>query len=131
MGPTVMNRWLLIIALIGGILILIGVFGPWTKSNFGGEETSLWDMRDPFVLTGGILVVVGVLAIWGLGMENLGAMIPVGGFFALIYAIQQYRAIGKWEGDAGYGLALVIIGSIMAIIGTFGTSTLRIKRKRP
>ncbi len=125
----VVNRCLLMIALIGGILVLIGVFGTWTEGYLGGEEASLWDMRDPCVLTGGILVVVGVLAAWGLGMENLGAMIPVGGFLALVYTIQSCRTMGEIDADLGYAVALVITGSLMAIIGTLGTSTSRIKRK--
>lgn len=118
-----MNRGLLGMALAGGILMLIGVFGTWESE----AETSLWDDYNYVVLTSGIVVVVGVLAVWGVGMENLGALVPLGGFLALVYTMQNVRAIGDAGGDIGYAVWLVIIGSLMAIIGAFGTSALRIK----
>lgn len=121
-----MNRGLLGMALAGGILVLISVFGTWAKGYLGGES-SLWDVYDYVVLTSGILVIVGALAVWGLGMENLGALVPAGGFLALVYTMQNCRAIGDAGGDIGYGVLLVLFGSLMAIIGSFGTSTLRIK----
>lgn len=123
-----MNRWLLVISLIGGILMLIGVFGLWTEGHFGGGRSSLWDMRDPFVLTAGILVVSGALAVMGLGMENFAPMMPVGGFLALIYAIQNCRTLGKIDADIGYAVPLVIIGSLMAIVGIFGAEITREKK---
>jgi hypothetical protein len=113
-------------ALAGGILILIGVFGTWAEGYLFGE-TSLWDGYDYVVLTSGIVVIVGVLAVWGVGMENLGALVPLGGFLALVYTMQNVRAIGDAGGNIGYAVWLVIIGSLMAIIGAFGTSALRIK----
>ena len=120
---------MLVISLIGGILMLIGVFGTWTEGYFGGREASLWDMRDPYVLTGGVLAVVGALAVLGLGMENFAAMIPVGGVLALVCTIQNCRTLGKIDADLGYAVPLVIIGSLMAIIGTFCVSNSYIRRK--
>ena len=111
-----MDKRLLGVAFIGGILMLVGIFGDYSLP--GGD--SLWDAYDPIVLTSAILVIFGVFVVAGLGMESIGATIPIGGFAALITMIQRYRILDYFGADIGYAFWLVIVGSILAIIGTFG-----------
>lgn len=119
-----MDKRLLGVALIGGILVLIAVFGDYS------EGVSLWDAHDPVMLTSAILVILGVVAVAGLGMKSFGATIPVGGFWALIAGIQHYRAFDAIGADVGYALWLVIVGGILAIIGTLGLKEPRPKVRR-
>jgi len=116
-----MDKWLLGVAFIGGVLMLVAVFGDYS----GGD--SLWDAHESVMLTSAILVILGVLAVAGLGMQSIGATIPVGGFAALILGIQHYRAFDAIGADIGYALWLAIAGGILAIIGTFGLKEPRSK----
>jgi len=117
------DKRLLGVAFIGGILMLVGVFGDYSLP--GGN--SLWDAYDSVVLTSAILVIFGVFVVAGLGMESIGATIPIGGFLALITMIQRYRVLDELGADIGYAFLLVIVGSILAIIGTFGLKEPRSK----
>jgi len=115
-----MDKRLLGVAFIGGILMLVAVFG-----DYGFPiVNSLWDVHDTGILTSAILVIFGVVAVAGLGMQSIGATIPVGGFLALISGIQHYRMLSALpnlaEAHVGYAIWLVIVGGILAIIGTFG-----------
>lgn len=125
-----MDKRLLGVAFIGGILILVAVFGDYGFPT----ANSFWDYRDPFLLTSAFLVIFGVVAIAGLGMESTGATIPVGGFFALIVGIQQYRVLSAYPdvlgAHVGYAIWLAIVGGILAIIGTFGLKEPRPKVRR-
>lgn len=110
------------IGLIGGILIIIGVFLPWLTN---ATDKSGWDATTiaPLVLAGGILVVIGTLHVLGLETPppHATALIPTGGILVFITTIWFLDKIGEYySGDAGYGLYLCLIGGILAIINAVG-----------
>ena len=112
------------IGLIGGILIIIGVFLPWYTNAM---DESGWDTATaaaPLVLAGGILVVIGTLHVLGLETPppHATALIPTGGILVFITTIWFWDKIGEYYlgYDAGYGLYLCLIGGILAIINAVG-----------
>lgn len=121
-----------IIGLIGGILVVAGVFGPWITD---GDSLSGWDLTKataeggfdaklPYVaLVGGILAVIGAILALVRPGEIPAGLLAIGGILALIGV-----AIGPVVNDIGlggfgvmgYGGILVVVGGILAILVTLG-----------
>jgi len=115
------KAWALI-ALLGGILLIVGVFLPWVKAldpsnpTLPAVEKSAWDAADVIAISGSIMVLLGALAVWG--FDALRSMVPVGGLLALVEAIAVYKAPITTE--AVYGIWVFIVGAIIALIATIG-----------
>lgn len=104
--------------------MLAAVFAP--VGEYMGESRSLWDIYQVDALASAVIVLVGVPLVGGLKMKNIGGMIPIGGFWGLISAIQLYRRISEGA-NVGYGVWLLLAGSILAIIGTFGLAEITVR----
>jgi len=124
-----MGKKIAVVGLIGGILVVAGIFVPWVTD---GESLSGWDLTKataeggigaklPYVaLVGGILAVVG--AIVGLvrpGVTPTG-LLAIGGILALIGVAHGLRIVDLTIDSTGYGAILVTIGGILAILVTLG-----------
>ena len=127
-----MGKKIAIIGLIGGILVVAGVFGTWI-TNVG--SLSGWDLtkatgegglgaRLPYVtLIGGILAVIGaLLALWAKPGVIPAGLLAIGGILALIgvafgLVVADVGLLGK---AMGYGGILVVVGGILAILVTLG-----------
>lgn len=124
-----MGKKIAIIGLIGGILVVAGVFTPWITD---GDSLSGWDMiakgaldaRLPYVtLVGGILAVIGaIIALVRPGKISAG-LLAIGGILALIGVsigpVVNDVGLGGFE-VMGYGGILVVVGGILAILVTLG-----------
>ncbi len=127
-----MGKKIAIIGLIGGILVVVGVFSPWITD---GDSLSGWDLTKataegglnaklPYVaLVGGILAVIGAILALVRPGETPAGLLAIGGILALIGG-----AIGPVVNDVGlggfevmgYGGILVVVGGILAILVTLG-----------
>jgi len=103
-----------IIALLGGIIALIGVFLPWAEVVPGTGTVSAWDMSDVIAISSSLMILLGALAVWIFGA--LRSMISVGGLLALADGVAVYKAASTVD----YGIWVVLIGSIIALIATLG-----------
>jgi hypothetical protein len=101
------NPWALV-ALIGGILMLIAIFLPWI--SVGGVDTSAWDAADVIAITSGFMVFLGAIAVWAI--NSLKSMVSVGGLFAIAEAVSIYKAYP----EIAYGIWIYMVGAIIALI---------------
>jgi len=126
-----MRKEIAIIGLIGGILTVAGIFGPWETED-SDLSISGWDLtkaeaeggfgaRLPYVaLVGGILAVIGaILALVRPGVIPAG-LLAIGGILALIGVAYGLVVADIEAGDMGYGTILVAVGGILAILSTLG-----------
>jgi len=97
-----------LVALIGGILMLIGIFLPWIK--VAGAETSAWDAADVIAITSGFMVFLGAIAVWA--VNSLKSMVSVGGLFAIAEAVSIYKA----DPDTAYGIWIYMVGAVIALL---------------
>ena len=96
-----------LVALIGGILLLIGIFLPWIK--VAGLEKSAWDAADVIAITSGFMVFLGAIAVWA--VNSLKSMVSVGGLFAIAEAVSIYKAY-----PVAYGIWIYMVGAIIALL---------------
>ena len=101
-----------IVALLGGILSLIGIFLPWAGGIKG------WDIGGSLALSYSLILLLGALAVWVSGA--LRSMIPVGSFLVLGMGAALVEA-----GPVDYGVWVYIIGAILGLIGTLGIISLK------
>jgi len=103
-----------IIALLGGIIALIGVFLPWAGGISG------WDFpgAGAIALVYGLMILLGALAVWATGA--LSSMIPVGSLLVLSLGagVAQLTSVD-------YGVWVYILGAILGLIGTLGIISLK------
>lgn len=116
-----------VIGLIGGILVVAGVFLPWVSASvFGVTFTaSGWDAlsasvsKSPDVLLGligGIIALIGgLVSAIAIKMKNLGYLIPLGGILAVLAWIWSAYTITDWSVVA-YGFYMCLVGGIIALI---------------
>jgi hypothetical protein len=109
------NPWALV-ALIGGILMLIGIFLPWI--SVGGVDTSAWDAADVIAITSGFMVFLGAIAVWA--VNSLKSMVSVGGLFAIAEAVSIYKAY-----PVAYGIWIYMVGAIIALIAVIGVLSMK------
>ena len=102
------------IAFLGGIIALIGVFLPWAEVVPGAGTVSAWDMSDVIAISGSVMILLGALAAGISGA--LRSMISVGGLLALADGVAVYKAYTTVD----YGIWVVLVGSIIALIATIG-----------
>ena len=115
-----MNKQTLgIIGLIGGIIVAVGVFLPWsTLYNVSG-----WDVRamasQPYViLVGGVLALlggIGILATIAAKIKILEYLVPIGGILAIAGWGWSVAEAGTLAG-AAYGFYACLVGGIIALI---------------
>jgi len=110
------KTWALV-ALIGGILLLIGIFLPWIK--VAGLEKSAWDAADVIAITSGFMVFLGAIAVWA--VNSLKSMVSVGGLFAIAEAVSIYKAYP----DVAYGIWIYMVGAIIALIAMIGILSMK------
>lgn len=123
-----MNKSLVGIGLIGGILAAVGVFLEW-HSEFTSPlgvipSESGWDMTTravgsvtyPYVvLVGGIIALIGALV--SFGHKAAGYLLPLGGIIALIGWIWAATDISDWS-LVTYGFYVCLAGAILALVGS-------------
>jgi hypothetical protein len=127
-----------VIGLIGGILILVGVFTPWVTASALGYwgSVSAWDCITGrtsesatycyLALVGGVLALMGALfALTAPELKVLWAILAIGGILAIVSAIWGFSDIetGRILGlsfNYGYGLYLTLGGGILGLIGSLG-----------
>lgn len=129
-----MNKGLVSIGLIGGILAAAGVFLEWhsefTVLGLGLPSESGWDMATrevesvtyPYVtVIGGVIALIGALAAFG--HKTAGYLLPIGGIIALIGWVWAATDVGDWS-LVTYGFYVCLTGGILALVGSAG---LRVK----
>jgi len=115
------KTWALV-ALIGGILLIIGIFLPWVNAldpsnpTAPATEKSAWDAADVIAITSGFMVFLGAIAVWA--VNSLKSMVSVGGLFALAEAISIYKS--PLTTGTVYGIWIYIVGAIIALIAMIG-----------
>jgi hypothetical protein len=120
------KTWALV-ALIGGILLIIGIFLPWVKaldpSNplAPATEKSAWDAADVIAITSGFLVLLGAIAVWA--VNSLKSMVAVGGLFALAEAVSIYKS--PLTTGTVYGIWVYMVGAIIALIAMIGILSMK------
>ena len=123
-----MNKMALsVIGLIGGILVVVGIFLPWVSATVFGITVSMsgWDglsasvSNNPDVLlglVGGILALIGGLVSMVLiKTKNIGYLIPLGGVLAIIGWIWSAYTVPDWS-LVSYGFYTCLVGGILALI---------------
>lgn len=148
-GENFMDKRLVGIGLIGGIIAIVGVFGPWQSLSgthpLTGEEisesASAWDSitestvagsqvgRETYcvlALVGGVLALIGALGVLASpGVKALAGILAIGGLLAIIGAgwgfsdIETGTVLGI-EVSYGYGLYLCLVGGILGLVGAYG-----------
>lgn len=115
-----------IIALVGGLLMLIGTFLPWATVKSDIEEITVIGLLSGF---GGILVLImGILAIVGAAIKKpiLSTIFGVIGLifsglaFILISALESLAKTttgGEVTVEVNYGIYISLIGCVLALIG--------------
>jgi hypothetical protein len=128
------KTWALV-ALIGGILLMIGIFLPWVKAydpfekfaeGLGGPtaspvQKSAWDAADVIAITSGVMVLLSAIAVWA--TNSLKSMVTVGGLFALAEAVSIYKS--PLTTEALYGIWVYMIGAIIALIAMIGVLSMK------
>jgi hypothetical protein len=116
-----------VIGLIGGILVVAGVFLPWVSASvFGVTFTaSGWDAlkasvsKNPDVLLGligGIIALIGgLVSAIAIKMKNLGYLILLGGILAVLAWIWSAYTMTDWSAVT-YGFYIYLVGAIIALI---------------
>lgn len=123
-----MNKGLLAIGLIGGILTAVGVFLEWVSVSIGGFTASAsgWDMATaeigsvsyPYVIViGGILALVGALGLLGAQLKGIGYLLPLGGLIALGGWGWAASDVADWNA-VSYGFYVCLVGAILALVGS-------------
>jgi hypothetical protein len=120
-----MNKMTLsVIGLIGGILVVVGVFLPWVSASVFGitVNASGWDIRASgsyiyVILIGGIIALLGgILALAAVKIEKLGYLVLLGGILAILGWIWAATDVGDWSAVT-YGFYTCLVGAILALIG--------------
>jgi hypothetical protein len=139
-----MDKRLIAIGLVGGIIALVGVFAPWmTVSAMGfSAGASGWDSTSDFsspyvVLAGGILASLGSLGVLA-GLKGVGFLLLLGGIMAtggaawgysqvtsaVPEAVSSFTGLGIPAGvfgiGVGSGIYVCIVGGVLAIVGSLG-----------
>jgi hypothetical protein len=110
------KTWALV-ALIGGILLIIGIFLPWIKML--GVEQSAWDAADVIAIASSFMVFLGAIAVWA--VDSLRSMVSVGGLLALADSV----AVHKASTEVGYGIWIYMVGAIIALIAMIGILSMK------
>jgi len=123
-----MNKMMLsVIGLIGGILVVVGIFLPWASATAFGITVSMsgWDglsasvSNNPDVLLGligGILALIGGLVSMVLiKTKNISYLIPLGGVLTIIGWIWSAYTVTDWS-FVSYGFYTCLVGGILALI---------------
>ena len=135
-----------IIALVAGILLIVGSFLPWASLDLGGDSDSFgivsieegsingWDTADGEVGDGPIFAFFGlIVAVMGglglAGITNLGTKIAtiVFGVLALLVTFLEFADIASTNDDLesfgfdasfsyGFGLVVLLLAAIAAIV---------------
>lgn len=126
-----MNKGLLAVGFIGGILAAVGVFLEWhsefTIPGLGVVPSeSGWDMATreaesvtyPYVtVVGGIIALIGALVAFG--HKTAGYLLPLGGLIALGGWGWAASDVGDWS-LVTYGFYVCLAGAILALVGSAG-----------
>jgi hypothetical protein len=114
-----------IIAIVGGLLILIGIFLPWVDladysgPTWSGLQTGIWGIL-PLIFAILIIVLAAVKKPLGAGILGIISLIFVILPMLIIASIAAtYGVAGFAIGLFTYGWYLALIGSILAMIGGF------------
>jgi hypothetical protein len=141
---VIMDKRLIAIGLVGGIIALVGVFAPWMTVSVMGFSAgaSGWDSTSDFsspyvVLAGGILASLGSLGVLA-GLKGVGFLLPLGGIMATGGAAWGYSQVtsavpeavsslaglgipaGVFGIGVGSGIYVCIVGGVLAIVGSLG-----------
>ena len=132
-----MKRVFGVIGLMGGILVLVGIFTPWITASFWRITvgSSAWDcITEPasetycyLAFAGGIVAIVGTLCALAIprvklpwGILATGGILAIAGsawaFIDISSDIEAYSDILSY----GYGLYLTLIGGILSLAGVLG-----------
>jgi uncharacterized membrane protein len=106
-----------LVALIGGILMLIAIFLPWIKILT--VEKSAWDAADVIAIASSFMVLLGAIAVWA--VNSLKSMVSVGGIFGIAEAVSIYRAYPS----VSYGIWIYMVGAIIALIAVLGILSMK------
>ena len=137
------KRILGVIGLVGGILVLVGVFGPWLTMSGPGfsAHVSAWDSITQatragaavdlkgwaiLALVGALCLVAGALsavaaphikALWGIVLT--AGLVAVGGV-VWAYADTDTTTVMGISIGYGYGAYLTLVGGILGLTGALG-----------
>ena len=120
------KTWALV-ALIGGILLIIGVFLPWINALDPSNPTlpavkkSAWDAADQFAIASSLMVLLGAIAVWA--ADSLRSMVSVGAILALAVSVAVYKA--PITTGTFYGIWVYMIGAILALIAMIGVLSMK------
>lgn len=118
------KTWALV-ALIGGILLIIGVFLPWVNaidpSTGSPVKKSAWDAADQFAIAGSLMVLLGAIAVWA--ADSLRSMVSVGAILGLAESVAVYKS--PITTGTFYGIWVYMIGAIIALIAMIGVLSMK------
>jgi len=134
------------LAVLGGILTVVGIFMPWVKSNLSDNGLSAWDLTsgdkgfrlpdgalltfeslDPYVILalGAGALLIGVLALSGSSRslsKVLGAVVGLGiiGYiirdWTSLASVVQEKAPSSFEVSSDIGFYLTIAGGALVLL---------------
>jgi hypothetical protein len=132
---ALVRRGVVAIALIGGILAIVGIFLPWkmnTVTKSGWELATLEVKVYPYLaFIGGFLAAIGAVGAFlsraVYAAKALGALAFMGGFLVVVGGLWALNdLVCKW----GYGIYLTILAGFLAIFGTYGAFVPKRKERR-
>jgi hypothetical protein len=120
------NTWA-VVALIGGILLIIGVFLPWVNalSPFNpaapAAKVSAWDEADVLAIASSLMVLLGAIAVWA--SNSLRSMVSVGAILGLAESVSIYKS--SLTTGTFYGIWIYMVGAIIALIAMIGILSMK------
>jgi hypothetical protein len=120
------NTWALV-ALIGGILLVIGIFLPWVNAlnpfnpTAPAVKESAWDAADVIAIASGFMVLLGAIAVWA--SNSLRSMVSVGAILGLAESVSVYKS--ALTTGTSYGIWIYMIGAVIALIAMIGILSMK------
>jgi hypothetical protein len=118
------NPWALV-ALIGGIILIIGIFLPWVNAidptTAQPVKKSAWDAADQFAIASSLMVLLGAIAVWTVG--SLKSMVSVGAILGLAESVAVYTS--PITTGTFYGIWVYMVGAITALIAMIGVLSMK------
>jgi hypothetical protein len=113
-----------VVALLGAVLVAVGVFLPWME--VGGEAVTGWrSSTDAKVLLAlaGLVTVAAALVIGGARSLVLRVGLALVGLVTVVIGVVDVLSVSDQQGDVshGPGLIAVLVGGVLVVVGALLT----------
>lgn len=124
-----------VLAIIGAILVLVGVFSPWLGSNQGSDTITGWKLReassgfetkDPYLLLaiGIVAIIVAIVLFVGIARTLARVVVVLLGLAVILTHVRDWVDISdiveklptSVKITAEYGFYLGIVGAVLLIV---------------